>query len=289
MLAGQSGKEEKSSTPEVSIQTLIPNSILDPTYSQEAFGVNSLRRRRTIIRSEACDETNDLPLYLEPQAHPVDDSHTLQKLSKTITYPKVTSSYPRILPSNKIHPKEMSKPMKVNPSLSRPPPAHSPIFLKCKFKKKLSSRDIIDQDLENLDTVKAKTTDLDIQLRRLKLESFSMSTSSSLDSKRRPSLPSDNVGQSMTQYCSFYKKKIVKVAPHIRRKDVICDTVDAWSLGHDGCANAKISRCKPLIFGGTYPIDFPFKGKNFKNIGDKNDSLKTFQIDAPINYESEEL
>ena len=285
MLAGQSEKEEKTASPEVSIHTLTLNSNLGPE-NLEAFAVNSLRRRRTIIRSDACELENP-PLYLEPQAHFVASSHKLHKSPKAIKYPKVTAAFPKIIPNNKIHPKELPKPKKVNPSLSKPPMAQPPVFFKCKVKKKLSPRESIDEEIENLNRVQ-KTTDLDIQLRRLQLQSFSMSSSSS-DSERRPSLSSDNFGQSLTEYCNFDEKKVVKVTPHIRRKDVICDTVDAWSRGHEGHVNAELSRCKPLIFGGTYPIDLPFRGRNYENIQGGKYFPKTFQIDAPTCFESEEL
>lgn len=286
MLAGQSEKEEKTASPEVSIQTLTTNSNLAPKHL-EASAVNSLRRRRTIIRSDACDEIENSPLYLDPQARPVDSSHKLHKSPKAIKYPKVNASFPRIVPSNKIHPKQLSKPKKLNPTLSKPPMAQSPVFLKCKVKKTLSPIESIDEDLENFNKAQ-KTTDLDIQLRRLQLQSFSMSSSSS-DSERRPSFSSDNYGQSLTEYCNFDEKKVVKVAPHIRRKDVICDTVDAWSREQEGHVNAELPRCKPLIFGGTYPIDLPYRGRNCENVKGWNNTPKTFQIDAPICFESEEL
>lgn len=277
MLAGQSEKDEKSTAQEVSIETLTSNSNPDHLEAE-----NMLRRRRIINRTETRNELEYSPSNLDTQTRVNNSTHKFEKSPKTIKYPKIMSSYPKILPSNKIHPQEMTKSKKSNSNNSKPPLAHAPIFLKCNVTKKLSPRKIIDRDLP------LKTTDLDIQLKRLKFEAFSMSSSSS-DSERRPSFPSDNVGQSLNQYCNFDEKKIVKVAPHIRRKDVICDTVDAWSRGHDAQVNNDLSRCKPLVFGGTYPIDFPLRNRNHEKLSGTIYSPQTFQIDAPMSYESEEL
>lgn len=272
MLAGQSEKDEKSSssTQEVSIETL-NHSNSNPEHL-DVFAENSLRRRRIIINESKREFQLDNKIRLNNTS----SQKNSEKSPKIMKYPKIMSSYPKLLLSsnNKIHPhEELPRAKKLTNLNSKPPLAKAPVFLKCNIKKKLSPNDNNNSE--------SPTTDLDIQLRRLKFKSFSMSSSSS-DSERRSSLTIDNnVGQSLTQYCNFDEKKIVKVAPHIRRKDVICDTVDAWSRGPE----TDLSRSKPLIFGGTYPIDFPLRTNHRGTIY----TPKTFQIDAPEHYVSEEL
>ena len=78
----------------------------------------------------------------------------------------------------------------------------------------------------------------------------------------------------------------MRVAPHIRRKDVICDTVDAWS-NDTGQNISESPKYKPLVFGGTYPIDLPLKDGNRltgETLAKKNVSL-TYDIDVPTNLE----
>jgi hypothetical protein len=85
-----------------------------------------------------------------------------------------------------------------------------------------------------------------------------------------------------------------------KKSDVICDTVDAWSSSRSGklFLNLKqslfghtnrterimlIGGSKPLVFGGTYPIDVPLE-RNIEetvNKSDKHVSPQTFDIDAP--------
>lgn len=85
-----------------------------------------------------------------------------------------------------------------------------------------------------------------------------------------------------------------------KKSDIICDTVDAWSSSRSGklFLNLKqslfghmnrtermslIGGSKPLVFGGTYPIDMPFEGTVKKTVceSDKEVSLQTYDIDAP--------
>ena len=84
-----------------------------------------------------------------------------------------------------------------------------------------------------------------------------------------------------------------------RKKDIICDTVDAWSNSRSGklFLNLKqslfghtnrtqrmmlIRGSKPLVFGGTYPIDVPMEGSAEELIRRVEEVMpKTFDIDAP--------
>lgn len=208
--AGQSEKEERPATPEVSSPSL------DLSCNLDSSAQNLLRRRKTSASLVA----EKSPLFCK--------------------YPKVTATYPSLSSSSTKHRKPL-------PKLTKPPSSKPPVFLKCKPRNKFNQEET--EKEEESDDGGALQTDLDIHLRKLKLESLGVSSSSS-DSDRLATR-----SQSLTQYCNFEEKKVVKVAPHIRRKDVICDTVDAWSRDWD------VSRrdYKPLIFGGTYPIDLPLK------------------------------
>ncbi|XP_045460650.1 uncharacterized protein LOC123671045 [Harmonia axyridis] len=101
-----------------------------------------------------------------------------------------------------------------------------------------------------------------------------------------------------------------KMTKYRKKHDIIADTVDAWSKknGKNVFANLKNSLFKsssdkeivykPLIFGGTFPIDIPTKGvgKTDKGSFDRNNNsplsqspkvreygpAKTFDIDQPI-------
>jgi hypothetical protein len=130
----------------------------------------------------------------------------------------------------------------------------------------------------------SQTTDLDIQFSKLKLDSLiTLDLSSEI---RRSNVTYYSEDQTLKQYCNFEEKKVMRVAPHIRRKDVICDTVDAWS--NDVGQNISESpKYKPLVFGGTYPIDLPLKNSNRltgETFPKKNMSL-TYDIDIPTNYD----
>lgn len=236
---GQSEKEEeKPATPEVS------NPALSPSCTPSK---NALRRRKTATKAQP-KQTPVLPFCRD------DVSTSLER--KSIKYPNILA--------DKAPPK-MGKPL---PKLTKPPPLQSAVFLKCDTKRE-------DKDKMGPSEGPKVTTDLDVQLRRLKLTALGMSSSSS-DSERRPSSASEDTGQSLGQYCNFDEKKVVKVAPHIRRKDVICDTVDAWSKDTVVGDNA---RYKPLVFGGTYPIDLPLDAVRNKSVAL---ARKTYDIDAPF-------
>lgn len=84
-----------------------------------------------------------------------------------------------------------------------------------------------------------------------------------------------------------------------KKSDVICDTVDAWSNSRSGklFLNLKqslfghmnhtekmlIGGNRPLVFGGTYPIDVPLERNVEETVSnsDKGVSAQTFDIDAP--------
>lgn len=84
--------------------------------------------------------------------------------------------------------------------------------------------------------------------------------------------------QSLREFCNFEEKKVVRVAPHIRRKDVICDTVDAWS-SQGSNQSPEMTRYKQLIFNGTYPIDFPLSNRYTHG---RRPTNVPFNIDDPI-------
>ncbi|KAJ8680007.1 hypothetical protein QAD02_015794 [Eretmocerus hayati] len=137
---------------------------------------------------------------------------------------------------------------KLNAFALKPPP----VFLKCTPKSKSASEDFI-----------SKTTDLDIQFGKMRVVN---------ESPHETSVEKEKVkGQTLTQYCNFDEKKVVKVAPHVRRKDVICDTVDAWSRQQSLSSPGKY---RPLIFGGTFPIDAPLTNRP------KPEPLPASQIDS---------
>lgn len=136
------------------------------------------------------------------------------------------------------------------------------------------------------DTITSTTTDLDIQFGKLRSDRLKPR-----QTKISGKSVSFDKSQSLTQYCNFDEKKIVKVAPHIRKKDVICDTVDVWSrIDRIEAALVRKKRFKPLIFGGTYPIDAPFASRptNFKVFKVHKSSLvqpkyrSTFRIDEEV-------
>lgn len=201
-------------------------------------------------------------------------------------YPKLTMSYPKILP-NKIHTKDIKKPRRVDPIFLKPPCSQPPVFLKCKVKKKNPSENKEEitpdrPDEENL-SASSQTTDLDIQFSKLKLESL---LAPDLSSEVKEShIAFNSEAQTLKQYCNFEEKKVMRVAPHIRRKDVICDTVDAWSYDSTGQNISESSRYKPLIFGGTYPIDLPLRFRNNNCLIDdtstKDGTSLTYDIDMP--------
>lgn len=202
-------------------------------------------------------------------------------------YPKLTMSYPKIPPNNKGYLKDIKKSKRVDPIFFKPPCSQPPVFLKCKIKKKNPSEDKEETapdrpDERNLSAV-SQTTDLDIQFSKLKLESL---LAPDLSSETKEShVTFNSKAQTLKQYCNFEEKKVMRVAPHIRRKDVICDTVDAWSYDSTGQNITESSRYKPLVFGGTYPIDLPLRFRNNNRLTDdtsaKDNTSLTYDIDMP--------
>ncbi|PSN41428.1 hypothetical protein C0J52_22651 [Blattella germanica] len=85
-----------------------------------------------------------------------------------------------------------------------------------------------------------------------------------------------------------------------KKADIICDTVDAWSNSRSGrlFLNLKqslfghmnrtermmlIGGSKPLVFGGTYPIDVPLDNNPEDTLKNRKEKIspQTFDIDAP--------
>ncbi|XP_012286422.1 uncharacterized protein LOC105702982 isoform X2 [Orussus abietinus] len=297
----ESETEEKSATSEVSNPTLASSNTLNQKWLTETSTASSLRRRKvpskpeTRTSSEPTSGSDPVQTTVPPKVD-TPDLHTVskEKSQRPIKYPKIMSAYPPILSNKKINHKDPPKPRKIDPTIVRPPPSRPPVFLKCKVPEKNEeqfSKESTEREPENVESVTAKeTTDLDIQFSKLKLDSFTPPDSSTKTEKRLIVAPKSN-NQTFTQYCSFEEKKVVRVAPHIRRKDVICDTVDAWSDVNGGQNVAEVTRYKPLVFGGTYPIDVPLRGRTIGRVeqtrvidATARHSAKTFDIDAPMNY-----
>lgn len=259
----QAEREDKTPTPEVSNYGLTSSN--NPDESLGAI-TSSLRRRNVSVKSNSCvtsaldnNTFNDVSMFFD-----LSDSNLeakAQNLRKR--YPKLTASYPKILQNNnKIYPKDIKR--RAESAFSKPPISQPPVFLKCKVKKKNSLNDNTegtDKTDEKILSASSQTTDLDIQFSKLKLESF-MGSDSFSESNIENNITSNSEAQTLKQYCNFEDKKVMRVAPHIRRKDVICDTVDAWSCENNIGQNVCESRYKPLVFGGTYPIDLPLRLRN---------------------------
>ncbi|XP_036143891.1 uncharacterized protein LOC105832660 isoform X2 [Monomorium pharaonis] len=282
-------REDKTPTPEVSNCGLVSDNILDFEGSPDAIGINSLRRRNVSVKSNPCiasafdDNTpGNVPTFFNLSGSNLD----VKIPNSRRKYPKLTTSYPKILP-NKVHPKDIRKPRRIEPMFSKPPCSQPPVFLKCKIKKKNPSEDKEEIAPERLDEgnlfTSLQTTDLDIQFSKLKLESLLAPDLSSEVKESNVSFNSQ--AQTLKQYCNFEEKKVMRVAPHIRRKDVICDTVDAWSYDSTGQNISESSRYKPLVFGGTYPIDLPLRFRNSHRVIDeistKDNTSLTYDIDMP--------
>lgn len=211
-----------------------------------------------------------------------------QNSRKSIRYPKLTASYPKII-QNKVYTKDVTRPRHNNAMFTKPPCSQLTVFLKCKIKKNDLPEDKEEivmgkhTQLDEKDSPISQTTDLDIQFSKLKFESLIPSDLPSKAKERKNVVSSCNDAQTLKQYCNFEEKKVMRVAPHIRRKDVICDTVDAWSNDNAGQNISESFRYKPLVFGGTYPIDLPLRFRNnnqTESTSDKNVSL-TYDIDIP--------
>ena len=296
----QSDKEEKlPPTAEVSKPILTSNSRAEPESLWNILNVNALRRRnfqQIGIKSEEniVSETISTDSTYASRESSISETliNKLENAPKSMKYPKIAGSYPKIVDQmkNRIIPKGK----KIDPKPVKPPPANPPVFLKCnpKPKKVETSRSREKTEEGNLDT-KNLSTDLDIQLSHMQFATLKASNSSFAERSEKDDkgtiVRADSDSQSLKEYCDFNEKKLVRVAPHIRRKDVICDTVDVWSASNDGKSNADLSRYRPLIFGGTFPIDAPSRGnasgalRKTSQTG-KNIS-KTFDIDCPLDYE----
>jgi len=286
----QTEREDKTPTPEVSNCGVTSDNILDCERSLNAAGINLLRRRNVSVKSNSCvasafdDNTpSQIPTFYNLSGSNLD----VEIQNSHRKYPKLTMSYPKILPNDKIHPKDSKKPRCIDPIFSKPPCLKPPVFLKCKIKKKKPSDDkektALDRPNEGNLSASSQTTDLDIQFSKLKFESLLASDLSFEAKENQVNFTSG--AQTLKQYCNFEEKKVMRVAPHIRRKDVICDTVDAWSYDSTGQNISESSRYKPLIFGGTYPIDLPLRFRNNDCLTD-NTSVKdnislTYDIDMP--------
>lgn len=276
----QTEREDKTPTPEVSNYGFISDNILDLEGSSDAADINLLRRRRNVsvksnpyVASAFNDNTSDRVANLDVRAQNVNRR-----------YPKLTANYPKIIQNDKINPKDIKKSRRIDSIFSKPPCSQPAVFLKCKSKENNSSEDREEtvSDEKNL-SASSQTTDLDIQFSKLQLESLVTSASSS-EAKKTRAFDRCKV-QTLKQYCNFEEKKVMRVAPHIRRKDVICDTVDAWSYDSTGQNISESSRYKPLVFGGTYPIDLPLRFRNNNHSAEdmsvKKDTSSTYDIDIP--------
>lgn len=306
-------REEKTPTPEVSNRGLAADNNFDPVGSPDAIAVSALRRRNVSAKLNPCVErraTSDDIADSSLTFHDLSAGANLEVRAprdsrKSIKYPKLIASYPKIPPNpNKNHPRDVRRsPRRTDVAFSKPPCSQPSIFLKCKVKKQIPSEekaeaasdDDDDDDDHQSDDLRtsgavSQTTDLDIQLSNLKLESLIASGSSAAKLAKKV-----RDVQTLEQYCNFDEKKVMRVAPHIRRKDVICDTVDAWSHDNDMSDTSGSPEYKPLVFGGTYPIDLPLRFTNDRQTAEegreegvspvKKSVSLTYDIDVPIKCE----
>lgn len=80
--------------------------------------------------------------------------------------------------------------------------------------------------------------------------------------------------------------------PLVSRRDIINDTVDAWArTTNSGSLRKRLYedrygrvRYKPLIFGGTYPIDVPELPNVMNDLNNFDNDVKTFDIDRPFSF-----
>ncbi|XP_078045741.1 endoplasmic reticulum export factor secretory 16 isoform X7 [Augochlora pura] len=301
-------REDKTATPEVSNYALTADSNIGPDeWSLDGTNISSLRRRKILSDSLAkpqIDSRSSESNIIGSSSSSVSNPYRSSKLEETkstkppkmITYPKITATYPKLLPSNKLSSRDVKKIKKIDGRYVKPPSSQPPVFLKCKVKKKSDhdNDNSVPNDPEPLInedslTSPAATTDLDVQFTEVSLESISK-----LDSRvgRGSPRPPDTDSQTLKQYCNFEDKKVMRVAPHIRRKDVICDTVDAWSYSNPAQNSSEFFRYKPLVFGGTYPIDLPVRPvRSDLNLAEltefpvEKSIIKTYDIDVPTNCE----
>ncbi|CAL1681823.1 unnamed protein product [Lasius platythorax] len=281
-------REDKTPTPEVSNCGFISDNILDPEGSSDAAGINLLRRRRNVsVKSNPYDASafNDNTfdrVIFDLSSGKLD----VRAQNFNRRYPKLIANYPKIPQNDKINPKDIKKSRRTDPIFLKPPCSQPSVFLKCKIKKSSPSEDreeiVPDESNEKNLSAPSQTTDLDIQFSKLQLESL---VTSDLSSEAKKSRVFNSGAQTLKQYCNFEEKKVMRVAPHIRRKDVICDTVDAWSYDSTGQNISESSRYKPLVFGGTYPIDLPLRFRNNNRLAEDTSVKKkmslTYDIDIP--------
>ncbi|XP_043500404.1 uncharacterized protein LOC122522990 isoform X1 [Polistes fuscatus] len=292
-------REEKTSTPEVSNYTLTLGNNLNSEWPLDGKSNSTLRRRKVLTTLDSCASSETSLLNSISQSNsttmvsrfhtPASSEINIEKSKKFIKYPKISTTYPKLLHGNKIHPKDIPKSKKIDPKYTKPPSSQSPVFLKCKVKKKTTDDTTEEASNQNM-KINSQKTDLDIQFDIAQFNSFddsldTLSESINLNNNNtnnNTSNNNNNNGQTLEQYCTFEERKVVRVAPHIKRKDVICDTVDAWSY-----SNSKdLSQYKPLIFRGTYPIDVPISSENNHYSLTNTDSVqghisKNYDIDVP--------
>lgn len=250
--------------------------------------VSSLRRRNVSVTSNshiALSPNNNISNCAYRSLDQFTGDNEALKVQNLRKYPKLTMSYPKILQNDKVYLKDIKRTKHTSPIFLKPPYSQPPVFLKCKIKNPSGNKEIISDKSDEINTSVSQTTDLDIQFSKFKLESV-LAPDLSLETKKNNTIRNSNA-QTLKQYCNFEEKKVMRVAPHIRRKDVICDTVDAWS--HDSFRHniPESSKYKPLVFGGTYPIDVPLRHGNSNDlIQDRNNLIKkdvsfTYDIDIP--------
>lgn len=236
---------------------------------------NTIRRRKINSKIETINrEFND-----------TNYENNIEKPKKIIRYPKLTTNYPNINDIKKLSPNKVKK---IDGRYIKPPSIYPPEFKMCKPKLKMSSKKSTEMESKKilLDKNINNPSDLDIQFSQLSIDYFKNSASRLSDTIDSIPEKLNNSSKTFQEYCNFEEKKFVRVAPHIRRKDVICDTVDAWAADDQQDIKVGAHRYKPIIFDGTFNIDAPMKNT------DKNSShnkytvkhiSKTFDIDAPIN------
>lgn len=157
----------------------------------------------------------------------------------------------------------------------------TPVLRKSVVKKRLTSIDIT-QDIDEKYNDTGGPTDLDIQFQTMNIRSL---TKSIFDGEKVGNGIVGSGSKSREPSRIFDNQRLLKIAPHTRRKDVICDTVDAWSNEREENVDLKIRKYKPLVFGGTYPIDVPFTSRLSRDDTETRTSVpKTFQVDEALDF-----
>lgn len=292
MLAyGQAEREEKTSTPEVSNYMLTLDNNLNSEWPLDGKNNSTLRRRKVpstldFGSSSQMPIINDISQFSSITVSCVRDLVNSEvkekKLPKFKKYPKTSIAYPTILHSDKIYSKNIRKIKKVDPRYNKPPCSQPPVFLKCKIKKKILDGKNEETSNES-NMIYSQKTDFDIQFDTAQFNSSDELSEVFIENVNINKNKKSNKCQTLKQYYTFEEKNVVRRAPHIRRKDVIRDTVDAWSYSN----NEDQSQYKPLIFKGTYPIDVPISFENNNYPFTSTNSVekyisKNYDIDAPI-------